>query len=203
MLLADHQIVSPDLTKTGPPTPSPRSYTPSNSPARAPSPPPPASATLAAAVTGLNGTPPLLTPATIADATRELTSGPGFLGFDMGARWGSGFLLASPTFRPMLSPTSFGNDGADGQFTFADPTTTHTFAYTTNRLIGHTDPRANNLAACVGQAAQGDPVTARPPTARPTQQPSCAPTFGAQGGATTGQKPKRPAGLTGRPSRRT
>ncbi|SDT80351.1 CubicO group peptidase, beta-lactamase class C family [Streptomyces sp. TLI_053] len=107
------------------------------------------SATLAAAVTGLDGTPPLLTPATVADATRELTSGPGHLGFDMGARWGSGFLLPSPAFRPMLTPTSFGNDGAGGQFTFADPTASLTFAYTTNRMIGHADPRADNLVAAL------------------------------------------------------
>ncbi|MEV6976410.1 serine hydrolase domain-containing protein [Kitasatospora sp. NPDC093806] len=108
---------------------------------------------LAATVTGLAGTSPslspLLTPATIVDATRELSSGAGFLGFDMGARWGSGFLLPSPTFRPMLSPTSFGNDGAGGQFTFADPTHAVTFAYTANRMIGHGDPRANNLIAAL------------------------------------------------------
>ncbi|MFF2955854.1 serine hydrolase domain-containing protein [Kitasatospora sp. NPDC057965] len=104
---------------------------------------------LAATVTGLDDTPPLLTPATLADATRELTSGPGYLGFDAGARWSAGFLLPSPAFRPMLSPHSFGNDGAGGQFTFADPHHGIAFAYTANRMIGHADPRANNLIDAV------------------------------------------------------
>ncbi|MET8701376.1 serine hydrolase domain-containing protein [Kitasatospora sp. NPDC004723] len=104
---------------------------------------------LAATVTGLDDTPPLLTPATLAEATRELSSGPGYLGFDLGARWSSGFLLPSPTLRPMLSPHSFGNDGAGGQFTFADPHHGITFAYTANRMIGHADPRANNLIDAV------------------------------------------------------
>lgn len=42
----------------------------------------------AAAVTGLDGGERLLSPATVTDAVRELSSGPGFLGFDLGARWG-------------------------------------------------------------------------------------------------------------------
>ncbi|MFJ8432177.1 hypothetical protein ACIQ9P_12875 [Kitasatospora sp. NPDC094019] len=91
-------------------------------------------------------------PVTLTPVTRELSSGPGHLGFDTGSRWGSAFLLPSPAFRPMHSPTSFSNDGAGGQFTFADPTRALTFAYTTNRMIGNADPRANNLAAALPAA---------------------------------------------------
>ncbi|MFB6891417.1 serine hydrolase domain-containing protein [Kitasatospora sp. NPDC056327] len=118
------------------------------------------SALFAAAVTGVT-TPDgghrdaLLTPATVADATREISSGPGFLGFDAGARWGSGFLLPSPAFRPMLGPRSFGNDGAGGQFAFADPDFGVAFAYTANRMIGHGDPRADLLVDAVRTSLGG------------------------------------------------
>ncbi|WP_207954672.1 serine hydrolase domain-containing protein [Saccharopolyspora elongata] len=99
----------------------------------------------AAAVTGIDGGRRLLTPATVADAVREVSSGQGWLGFDAGTRWGSGFLLDSPSFRPMLGETSFGNDGAGGQFAFGDEESGVGFAYVANRMIGHGDARANNL----------------------------------------------------------
>ncbi|GHF40143.1 CubicO group peptidase (beta-lactamase class C family) [Amycolatopsis bartoniae] len=98
----------------------------------------------AAAVTGIDGSPRLLTPDTVTDAVRELSSGPGWLGFDSGARWGSGFLLDS-AFRPLPGPRSFGNDGAGGQFAFADDESGIGFAYVANRMIGHGDERANRL----------------------------------------------------------
>jgi CubicO group peptidase (beta-lactamase class C family) len=98
----------------------------------------------AAAVTGIDGSARLLSPETISDAARELSSGAGFLGFDGGARWGSGFLLNSP-FRPTLGPRSLANDGAGGQFAFADDEHTIAFAYTTNQMLGHGDPRATHL----------------------------------------------------------
>lgn len=100
----------------------------------------------AAAVTGLDGSPRLLTPETVRDAVREVSSGAGFLGFDAGARWGSGFLLDSP-FRPMLGLRSLGNDGAGGQFAFGDDEYGIAFAYTANRMVGHGDPRATRLIA--------------------------------------------------------
>ncbi|NIK54361.1 serine hydrolase domain-containing protein [Kribbella shirazensis] len=98
----------------------------------------------AAAITGVDGSEPLLTTDTVTDAVREVSSGAGFLGFDGRARWGSGFLLDSP-FRPTLGPRSLGNDGAGGQFAFADDQYGVAFAYTTNRMLGHGDPRATRL----------------------------------------------------------
>ncbi|MEU1423859.1 serine hydrolase domain-containing protein [Kitasatospora sp. NPDC005751] len=108
----------------------------------------------AAAVTGVERTTGgrserLLSPATVTDAIRELSSGAGFLGFDLGARWGSGVLLPSPSFRPMLGARSFGNDGAGGQFAFGDDEFGIGFAYTANRMIGHGDARADRLVEAV------------------------------------------------------
>ncbi|HEY3557118.1 MAG TPA: serine hydrolase domain-containing protein [Kribbella sp.] len=98
----------------------------------------------AAAVTGIDGSPRLLTEETVSDAVREVSSGAGFLGFDADARWGSGFLLDS-SFRLMLGARSFGNDGAGGQFAFGDDEYGVAFAYTANRMLGHGDPRATRL----------------------------------------------------------
>jgi CubicO group peptidase (beta-lactamase class C family) len=103
----------------------------------------------ASAVTGIDGRDRLLTSKTITDAVRELSSGQGFLGFDAGARWGSGFLLDSASFRPMLGDRSFGNDGAGGQFAFGDDEYGVGFAYVANRMVGHGDARANRLITAV------------------------------------------------------
>ncbi|MFM9370832.1 serine hydrolase domain-containing protein [Streptomyces sp. Da 82-17] len=108
----------------------------------------------AAAATGIDGTQRLLSEETVGDAVRELSSGPSWLGLDLGARWGSGFLLDSASFRPMLGPRSFGNDGAGGQFAFGDDAFGVGFAYVANRMVGHGDARANRLVeavrGCVG-----------------------------------------------------
>ncbi|MEV0082984.1 hypothetical protein [Saccharopolyspora sp. NPDC050642] len=45
----------------------------------------------------------------------------------------------------MLGETSFGNDGAGGQFAFGDEESGVGFACVANRMIGHGDARANNL----------------------------------------------------------
>ena len=103
----------------------------------------------AAAVSDIDGHPRLLAPETVTDAVREVSSGQGWLGFDAGARWGSGFLLDSASFRPMLSERSFGNDGAGGQFCFGDDEFTVGFGYVANRMIGHGDARANRLVEAV------------------------------------------------------
>jgi CubicO group peptidase (beta-lactamase class C family) len=103
----------------------------------------------AAAITGIDGSDRLLSADTVSDAVREVSSGQGFLGFDAGARWGSGFLLDSPAFRPMLGPGSFGNDGAGGQFCFGDDEYGIGFAYTANRMVGHGDARATRLIAAL------------------------------------------------------
>lgn len=102
----------------------------------------------AAAVTGVEGQERLLTPDTVTDALGEVSSGRGWLGFDAGARWGSGFLLDS-SFRPMLGERSFGNDGAGGQFAFGDDEFGVGFAYVANRMIGHGDARAGRLIEAV------------------------------------------------------
>ncbi|MGK4580500.1 serine hydrolase domain-containing protein [Kitasatospora sp. HPMI-4] len=100
----------------------------------------------AAAATGIDGSARLLAPETVTDALRELTAGASWSGFpDLGARWGSGFLLDAPRFRPMLGPRSFGNDGAGGQFAFGDDEFGVGFGYVANRMIGHGDPRAGRL----------------------------------------------------------
>ncbi|MEV0422202.1 serine hydrolase domain-containing protein [Streptosporangium canum] len=102
----------------------------------------------AAAVSGIEGHQRLLTPDTVTDAVREVSSGKGWLGFDAGARWGSGFLLDS-AFRPMLGERSFGNDGAGGQFAFGDDEFGVGFAYVANRMVGHGDARAGRLVEAV------------------------------------------------------
>ena len=103
----------------------------------------------AAAVTGIDGSARLLTADTVTDAVREVSSGQGFLGFDAGARWGSGYLLDSATFRPLLGARSFGNDGAGGQFAFGDDEYGVGFGYVANRMVGHGDARANRLITAV------------------------------------------------------
>jgi CubicO group peptidase (beta-lactamase class C family) len=78
-----------------------------------------------------------------------VSSGQGFLGFDAGARWGSGYLLDSATFRPLLGARSFGNDGAGGQFAFGDDEYGVGFGHVANRMVGHGDARANRLITAV------------------------------------------------------
>ncbi|MGW7082959.1 serine hydrolase domain-containing protein [Streptomyces sp. NPDC054871] len=110
----------------------------------------------AAAATGVDGSARLLTRDTVTDALRELTAGPSWSGFpDLGARWGSGFLLDAPRFRPMLGARSFGNDGAGGQFAFGDDEFGVGFAYTANRMIGHGDARSSRLVAAVKECLPG------------------------------------------------
>jgi CubicO group peptidase (beta-lactamase class C family) len=107
----------------------------------------------AAAATGIDGGPRLLAPETVADAVREQSAGESWLGFDMGARWGSGFLLDSP-FRPTLGSRSFGNDGAGGQFAFGDDEFGVGFSYVGNRMIGHGDARASRLVTAVRECLE-------------------------------------------------
>ncbi|GAA2234479.1 serine hydrolase domain-containing protein [Kitasatospora cystarginea] len=104
----------------------------------------------AAAATGVDGSARLLTTDTVTDALRELSAGPSWSGFpDLGARWGAGFLLDAPRFRPMLGPRSFGNDGAGGQFAFGDDEFGVGFGYVANRMVGYGDARAKQLVAAV------------------------------------------------------
>jgi CubicO group peptidase (beta-lactamase class C family) len=91
--------------------------------------------------------PPLLTKASIDDAVIVQSHGQElFDRIDEGYRWGTGFMLDSPPVRPMLSPRSFGHDGAGGQLGFADDTFEVGFAYVNNLMSGGS---ANRLTAAV------------------------------------------------------
>jgi CubicO group peptidase (beta-lactamase class C family) len=99
----------------------------------------------AACVSGPTGS-ALLSPGSIADALRVQSAGPQLSGLpDDGARWGTGFQLASPPSQPMLGPTSFGHAGAGGQLAFADVTSRIGFAWLGNRMGGFGDTRARSL----------------------------------------------------------
>ncbi|TDD51270.1 class A beta-lactamase-related serine hydrolase [Kribbella antibiotica] len=105
----------------------------------------------AAAATGIDGGERLLTTDRVTDLVREVSAGQGFLGFDAGARWGTGVLLDSG-FRPMLGTRSFGNDGAGGQFAFGDDEYGVGFAFVSNKMIGHGDARANLLVTALKES---------------------------------------------------
>ncbi len=99
----------------------------------------------AACVGGTTRT-PLLTPPSIADALKERSAGRQLSGLpDDGARWGTGFQLASPPSQPMLGLSSFGHAGAGGQLGFADFDRRLGFAYLTNQMGGYGDARAREL----------------------------------------------------------
>jgi CubicO group peptidase (beta-lactamase class C family) len=106
----------------------------------------------AACVTAIDG-PPLLWPTSIEDALRVQAEGPQLSGLpDDGARWGTGFQLASPPSQPMLGAASFGHAGAGGQLGFADAEAGVGFAYLSNQMGGYGDARARSLTAALGAA---------------------------------------------------
>ena len=97
----------------------------------------------AACVTEVDGAAPLLSRASVEDALRVRSSGPQLTGMpDDGARWGTGFQLASPPTQPMLGPASFGHAGAGGQLAFADAEARVGFAWLGNQMGGYGDARA-------------------------------------------------------------
>jgi CubicO group peptidase (beta-lactamase class C family) len=90
--------------------------------------------------------PRLLRHASIEDATIVQSTGPQLSGMpDDGARWGTGFQLASPPSQPMLGPGSFGHAGAGGQLAFGDADLGVGFAYLSNQMGGYGDERAKQL----------------------------------------------------------
>lgn len=96
---------------------------------------------------------PLLTAESVADLLRVQSAGPQLSGMpDDGARWGTGFQLASPPAQPMLGPTSFGHAGAGGQLGFADADHRIGFAYLSNQMGGYGDARARELTDAVRAA---------------------------------------------------
>jgi CubicO group peptidase (beta-lactamase class C family) len=104
----------------------------------------------AGCVSAIDGA-PILTRESIDDATVPQSYGQELFGrVDEGARWGTGFMLDSPPWRPMLSDRSFGHDGAGGQLGFADDRFEVGFAYVNNKMgAGRDDQRANNLTAAI------------------------------------------------------
>jgi CubicO group peptidase (beta-lactamase class C family) len=110
----------------------------------------------AACVSSVASGPPLLTRASIDDATQVRSSGPQLSGIpDDGARWGTGFQLASPPTQPMISSSSFGHAGAGGQLGFADAERQVGFAYLSNQMGGYGDVRARELSNAVRTVVGG------------------------------------------------
>lgn len=95
----------------------------------------------------------LLSDESVADALRVQAAGPQLSGLpDDGARWGTGFQLASPPNQPMLGSMSFGHAGAGGQLAFADAEHRIGFAYLSNQMGGYGDGRARRLTEAVARA---------------------------------------------------
>jgi CubicO group peptidase (beta-lactamase class C family) len=103
----------------------------------------------AAAVAPASGT-PLLTAASIADAVTVRSAGDGWSAAlnAPGNRFSTGFMVNGIPFRPLLSNSSFGHDGASGSLGFADADSGTGFGYV-NNLIAPRDHRANNLTAAL------------------------------------------------------
>jgi CubicO group peptidase (beta-lactamase class C family) len=109
----------------------------------------------AGCVSAIDG-PPLLSRESIDDAVIVRSAGQELFGReDNGARWGTGFMLDSPPWRPMLGERSFGHDGAGGELAFADDRYEVGFAYVNNRMGGGSDQRANDLTAAVKSCVDG------------------------------------------------
>jgi CubicO group peptidase (beta-lactamase class C family) len=109
----------------------------------------------AACVSNVDGA-ALLSPASLEDLLRVQSTGPQLSGLpDDGARWGTGFQLASPPSQPMLGPTSFGHAGAGGQLGFGDVDHHVGFAYLSNQMGGYGDARARELTFAVRGAIGG------------------------------------------------
>jgi CubicO group peptidase (beta-lactamase class C family) len=110
----------------------------------------------AACVTGVDGGAALLTTESIADGLRVQSAGPQLTGQpDDGARWGTGFQIASAPAQPLLGPGSFGHTGAGGQLAFADVDHGASFAYVTNQMGGYGDARARLLVEALRSALDG------------------------------------------------
>lgn len=106
----------------------------------------------AGCVSAIDG-PPLLSAAAIDDALIVRSEGPQLSGIpDDGARWGTGFQLASPPSQPMLGPGSFGHAGAGGQLAFGDVDHRVGFAWLGNQMGGYGDARARAVTTALARA---------------------------------------------------
>jgi CubicO group peptidase (beta-lactamase class C family) len=99
--------------------------------------------------------PALLSARALDDALVVRSEGPQLSGLpDDGARWGTGFQLASPPSQPMLGPGSFGHAGAGGQLAFGDRDHGIGFAYLSDQMGGYGDGRARELTLAVRRAVR-------------------------------------------------
>jgi CubicO group peptidase (beta-lactamase class C family) len=106
----------------------------------------------AAAVSGLDGRPPLLEPATIAEFSMLHSTGKDLVRGER-AQYAVGFEAKGATY-PFLSARAFGHDGSSGSEAFADPRSGLAFGYTRRRAtFGFEAPETRRLAAAVVRAA--------------------------------------------------
>lgn len=93
----------------------------------------------------------LLTPETVADATRVQADGIDRVVM-LPDRYGTGYMLPAEGF-PLGGATSFGHPGRGGSLAYADPSRGIAFAYVTNYIIeGAVDLRARSLVEALDQA---------------------------------------------------
>jgi CubicO group peptidase (beta-lactamase class C family) len=96
---------------------------------------------------------PIISTASLHDALVVRSEGQQLTGLpDDGAKWGTGFQVASPPSQPMLGATSFGHAGAGGQLAFGDIDNDLGFAYLGNQMGGYGDGRAAALTAALRAA---------------------------------------------------
>ncbi|WP_432096332.1 serine hydrolase domain-containing protein [Streptomyces sp. bgisy100] len=101
-----------------------------------------------ASVIGTVGSVRLLTPETLASATREQASGTDKV-LVAPSRFSSGYMLSTET-NPMIGPNSFGHTGRGGSLGFADREHGIAFGYAMNHIIGGPDDvRASSLVDAV------------------------------------------------------
>ncbi|MGR3938490.1 serine hydrolase domain-containing protein [Streptomyces sp. BRA346] len=90
----------------------------------------------------------LLTPATLASATKEQASGKDQVML-IPSRFSAGYMLSAET-NPMTGPNAFGHTGRGGSLGFADPEHGLAFGYVMNNIIsGADDARAASLVDAV------------------------------------------------------
>ncbi|MER6691413.1 serine hydrolase domain-containing protein [Streptomyces minutiscleroticus] len=95
----------------------------------------------------------LLTPKTLASATKEQAGGKDQVML-IPNRFGSGYMLPTET-TPMIGLNSFGHTGRGGSLGFADPDHGIAFGYTMNHIIGGSDDmRATSLVHAVRRSLE-------------------------------------------------
>ncbi|MFJ1971071.1 serine hydrolase domain-containing protein [Streptomyces sp. NPDC087903] len=108
----------------------------------------------AAAISEVDGRPPLLKPDTVAEVGQIHS-----VGYDLVARahksYGLGFQATADTWHPFLGAGSFGHSGAGGSQAFADPRSGLAYGYTRRRMAfpGGAAPENERLVAAVHKAA--------------------------------------------------